>query len=141
VVERVVTVLVIACPHALGLAVPLVVAINTSMAASNGMLIRDRIAMEEARNLDVVVFDKTGTLTKGEQGIVDVTTTGTLTENEALTLMAAVETDSEHMIGEAILSEVEERGLTVPDATGFEALEGRGVRGDSRHDRRHLGNG
>jgi len=76
----------------------------------------------------VVVFDKTGTLTKGEQGIVDVTTTGTLTENEALTLMAAVETDSEHMIGEAILSEVEERGLTVPDATGFEALEGRGVR-------------
>jgi Cu2+-exporting ATPase len=128
VVERVVTVLVIACPHALGLAVPLVVAINTSMAASNGMLIRDRIAMEEARNLDVVVFDKTGTLTKGEQGIVDVTTTGTLTENEALTLMAAVETDSEHMIGEAILSEVEERGLTVPDATGFEALEGRGVR-------------
>jgi len=82
------------------------------------MLIRDRIAMEEARNLDVVVFDKTGTLTKGEQGIVDVTTTGTLTENEALTLMAAVETDSEHMIGEAILSEVEERGLTVPDATG-----------------------
>jgi len=104
-----VTVLVIACPHALGLAVPLVVAINTSMAASNGMLIRDRIAMEEARNLDVVVFDKTGTLTKGE-GIVDVTTTGTLTENEALTLMAAVETDSEHMIGEAILSEVEERG-------------------------------
>jgi len=76
VVERVVTVLVIACPHALGLAVPLVVAINTSMAASNGMLIRDRIAMEEARNLDVVVFDKTGTLTKGEQGIVDVTTTG-----------------------------------------------------------------
>ncbi|THE66750.1 heavy metal translocating P-type ATPase [Salinadaptatus halalkaliphilus] len=127
VVERVVTVLVIACPHALGLAVPLVVAINTTMAARNGMLIRDRIAMEEARNLDTIVFDKTGTLTKGEQGIVDVTTTD-WDEDELLAVMAAAESDSEHMIAEAIREEADERGLSVPTVREFEALEGRGVR-------------
>lgn len=98
VVERVVTVLVIACPHALGLAVLLVVAINTSMAARNGMLVRDRIAMEEARNLDTIVFDKTGTLTEGEQGVVDIATTDGWDEDGVLTLMAAAEGDSEHMI-------------------------------------------
>ncbi|OIB57305.1 heavy metal translocating P-type ATPase [Natrialba sp. SSL1] len=128
VVERVVTVLVIACPHALGLAVPLVVAINTTMAANNGMLIRDRIAMEEARNLDTIVFDKTGTLTKGEQGIVDVETTTDWDEDDVLSLMAAVESDSEHMIAEAIRDAARERELDVPDAHGFEALKGRGVR-------------
>ncbi|RQH01767.1 heavy metal translocating P-type ATPase [Natrarchaeobius oligotrophus] len=128
VVERVVTVLVIACPHALGLAVPLVVAINTTMAAQNGMLIRDRIAMEEARNLDTIVFDKTGTLTKGEQGVVDVATTDGWDEAELLSLMAAAEGDSEHMIAEAIRDEADERGLSVPDVREFEALEGRGVR-------------
>ncbi|GAB7020868.1 heavy metal translocating P-type ATPase [Halostagnicola bangensis] len=128
VVERVVTVLVIACPHALGLAVPLVVAINTTMAAQNGMLIRDRIAMEEARNLDTIVFDKTGTLTKGEQGVVAVTTTGEWDENELLAVMAAAEGDSEHMIAEAIREEADERGLSVPSVREFEALEGRGVR-------------
>jgi Cu2+-exporting ATPase len=128
VVERVVAVLVIACPHALGLAVPLVVAINTSMAARNGMLIRDRIAMEDARNLDTIVFDKTGTLTKGEQGVVDVATAAGWDEGEMLAVMAAAEGDSEHMIAEAIRAEARERGLTVPDARGFEALEGRGVR-------------
>ena len=128
VVERVVTVLVIACPHALGLAVPLVVAINTTMAARNGMLIRDRIAMEEARNLDTVVFDKTGTLTKGEQGVVEIATTDGWDDDEMLALMAAAEADSEHMIAEAIREEARERGLSVPDARGFEALEGRGVR-------------
>ncbi len=128
VVERVVTVLVIACPHALGLAVPLVVAINTTMAANNGMLIRDRIAMEEARNLDTIVFDKTGTLTKGEQGVVDVETTTGWDEDAVLSLMAAVESDSEHMIAEAIREAARERKLDVPDAHGFEALKGRGVR-------------
>jgi len=128
VIERVVTVLVIACPHALGLAVPLVVAINTTMAAQNGMLIRDRIAMEEARNLDTIVFDKTGTLTKGEQGVVDVATTGDWNEDEALALMAAAEGDSEHMIAEAIRAEASERGVSVPSVREFEALEGRGVR-------------
>ena len=128
VVERVLTVLVIACPHALGLAVPLVVAINTSLAARNGILVRDRIAMEEARNLDTIVFDKTGTLTKGEQGVVDIETTSGWKEDDVLTLMAAVEGDSEHMIAEAIRAEARARGLSVPDARGFEALEGRGVR-------------
>ncbi|MFP9190397.1 heavy metal translocating P-type ATPase [Natronosalvus vescus] len=128
VVERVVTVLVIACPHALGLAVPLVVAINTSMAAKNGMLVRDRIAMEEARNLDTIVFDKTGTLTEGEQGVVDVATTTDWDEDELLAVMAAAEADSEHMIAAAIRDAARERGLSVPDVREFEALEGRGVR-------------
>ncbi|OIB57886.1 heavy metal translocating P-type ATPase [Natrialba sp. SSL1] len=128
VVERVVTVLVIACPHALGLAVPLVVAINTTMAAQNGMLIRDRIAMEEARNLDTIVFDKTGTLTKGEQGVVDVATTDDWDEDELLAVMAAAEGDSEHMIAEAIRDAADERELSVPRVREFEALEGRGVR-------------
>jgi Cu2+-exporting ATPase len=128
VVERVVTVLVIACPHALGLAIPLVVAINTSLAARNGMLVRDRVAMERARNLDTVVFDKTGTLTAGEQGVVGVETVGDLAEDDALALAAAVERDSEHMIAAAVREAAAERGVTPPDASGFEAMKGRGVR-------------
>ncbi|MFC7137705.1 heavy metal translocating P-type ATPase [Halobaculum litoreum] len=128
VVERVVTVLVIACPHALGLAVPLVVAINTSMAARNGILVRDRIAMEEARNLDTIVFDKTGTLTEGEQGVVDAATTDGWDRDDVLALMAAAEGDSEHMIAAAIREAARERDLSVPGTRRFEALEGRGVR-------------
>ncbi|WP_459876997.1 copper-translocating P-type ATPase [Halorubrum gandharaense] len=138
VVERVVTVLVIACPHALGLAVPLVVAINTTTAAKNGILIRDRIAMEEARNLDTVVFDKTGTLTKGEQGVVDIATKD-IDDVDALSLMAAVEGDSEHMIARAIRDEATARGVDVPDASGFEALKGRGVRATVDGDTLHVG--
>ena len=134
VVERVVTVLVIACPHALGLAVPLVVAINTSMAARHGMLVRDRIAMEQARNLDTVVFDKTGTLTAGEQGIVEIATVEGRSEDNVLTFAAAAEGDSEHMIAQAIRDEASDRGLSVPDVRGFEALEGRGVRATIEHD-------
>ncbi|ELY36234.1 heavy metal translocating P-type ATPase [Natronorubrum tibetense] len=134
VVERVVTVLVIACPHALGLAVPLVVAINTSMAARHGMLVRDRIAMEQARNLDTVVFDKTGTLTAGEQGIVEIATVEGRSEDDVLTFAAAAEGDSEHMIAQAIRDEASDRGLSVPDVRGFEALEGRGVRATIEHD-------
>jgi len=128
VIERVVTVLVIACPHALGLAIPLVVAINTSLAARNGMLVRDRIAMEEARNLDTIVFDKTGTLTEGEHGVVGVETVGGVGEDEALALAAAVESDSEHMIARAIREAAAERELDAPDAADFEAMKGRGVR-------------
>ena len=127
-IQRVVTVLVIACPHALGLAVPLVVAINTTMAARNGMLIRDRIAMEEARNVDVIVFDKTGTLTKGEQGVVEVVTTEGWDEDDLVAVMAGAERDSEHMIAQAIREEAQDRGLSVPSVRDFEALEGRGVR-------------
>ncbi|MFC6723040.1 heavy metal translocating P-type ATPase [Halobium palmae] len=128
VLERVVTVLVIACPHALGLAVPLVVAINTSTAAQNGMLIRDRIAMEEARNLDTVMFDKTGTLTKGEQGVVGIRTAGDWGEEQALEIAAGVEGDSEHMIARAIRNAAEERGVRRASVSNFENLRGLGVR-------------
>ncbi|MCD2203745.1 copper-translocating P-type ATPase [Halobacterium sp. KA-6] len=128
VIERVVTVLVIACPHALGLAIPLVVAINTSLAARNGMLVRDRIAMEDARNLDAIIFDKTGTLTEGEHGVVDMATVDGVDEDDALALAAAVEIDSEHMIARAIREAADERDITTPDATAFEAIKGRGVR-------------
>ncbi|WP_276273967.1 copper-translocating P-type ATPase [Haloarcula litorea] len=130
VIERVVTVLVIACPHALGLAIPLVVAINTSLAARNGMLVRDRIAMEDARDLDAIIFDKTGTLTEGEHGVVDMATVDGVDEDDALGLAAAVESDSEHMIARAIREAADGRDLSAPDATDFEAIKGRGVRGN-----------
>ncbi|MEW5872478.1 MAG: copper-translocating P-type ATPase [Chloroflexota bacterium] len=128
VIKRVATVLVIACPHALGLAIPLVVAITTSIAAQNGALIRDRLAMEQARQLDVVIFDKTGTLTRGEFGIVGLSTVDGWDENQALSLAAAVEGDSEHMIAQGIRKAAEARHLSIPEASGFEALKGRGVR-------------
>nr|WP_090623337.1 copper-translocating P-type ATPase [Natrinema salaciae] len=139
VIERVVTVLVIACPHALGLAIPLVVAINTSLAARNGMLVRDRIAMEDARNLDTIIFDKTGTLTEGEHGVVDVATVAGTDEEDALALAAAVEGDSEHMIARAVREAAAERRITVPDATGFEAMKGRGVRAQVAGEDVHVG--
>jgi len=130
---------VIACPHALGLAIPLVVAINTSLAAENGMLIRDRVAMERARELDTVVFDKTGTLTKGEQGVVDATTVEGIDEDEALALAAAVEGDSEHMIAQAIREAATDRNVGAPRATEFEALKGRGVRASVDGETVHVG--
>jgi Cu2+-exporting ATPase len=126
--QRVVTVLVIACPHALGLAVPLVVAITTSLAAGSGILVRDRRALEAAREVDVVVFDKTGTLTKGEQGVVGVATAAGWDEGAALALAAAVEGDSEHMIARAIRQAAGERRLSLPGVTDFQALKGRGAR-------------
>jgi len=138
VVERAVTVLVIACPHALGLAVPLVVAINTSLAARNGIMIRDRVAMEQSRQLDVVMFDKTGTLTQGEHRVVDVATDGAI-EEEALRLMAGVEQDSEHHIARAIRSSAAERDLDVPDADMFEAIKGHGVAASIEGRRYHVG--
>jgi Cu2+-exporting ATPase len=128
VIARVATVLVIACPHALGLAVPLVVAITTSMAASNGVLVRDRLALEEAREVDTVIFDKTGTLTEGRFGVVDIATTDGLGEEGALSLTAAVEGDSEHTIARGIRRAAEERELSLPEVSDFEAIKGRGVR-------------
>jgi Cu2+-exporting ATPase len=128
VIARVATVLVIACPHALGLAVPLVVAITTSMAASNGVLVRDRLALEEAREIDTVIFDKTGTLTEGRFGVVDIATADGAGENEALALTAAVEGDSEHTIARGIRRAAEERGLSLSEVSDFEAIKGRGVR-------------
>ncbi|MGH2538572.1 MAG: heavy metal translocating P-type ATPase [Candidatus Promineifilaceae bacterium] len=124
---RVVTVLVIACPHALGLAIPLVVAITTAVGARNGILIRDRLAMEEARNLDTVIFDKTGTLTKGEQGVVDLLAADGRPADEALALAAAAEGDSEHIIAAAVRQAAAERGLKLPKVGDFQALKGRGV--------------
>ena len=126
-IERVVTVLVIACPHALGLAIPLVIAISTTLGARSGLLVRDRRGLEEARHLDVVVFDKTGTLTRGEFRVVEIATDGTLSDTEALTLAAAVEHDSEHTIARGIVRSAEERGLKIPALVDFRALPGRGV--------------
>jgi P-type Cu2+ transporter len=127
-VERVVTVLVIACPHALGLAIPLVVAISTTLGAQSGLLVRDRRGLEEARLLDTVVFDKTGTLTLGEQRVVDLTAMG-MEPDEALRLAAALERDSEHAVARAIVASAEERGLAVPPPSSFEYLPGIGVAG------------
>jgi Cu2+-exporting ATPase len=128
-IERVVTVLVIACPHALGLAIPLVIAIATTLGARGGLLVRDRRGLEEARNLDVVVFDKTGTLTLGEHRVVDVATVNGMTADEALRLAAALERDSEHPVARAITKSAEARGLRLPVLSDFEYMPGRGVRG------------
>ena len=126
-IVRTVTVLVIACPHALGLAVPLVVAISTTLGARNGLLVRDRRGLEEARNLDVVVFDKTGTLTLGEFRVVDLALAGGMSEEEALWIAGGVETESEHPIARGIVKTAEDRGLEVPTAAGFRAITGKGV--------------
>jgi Cu2+-exporting ATPase len=127
VLKRVVTVLVIACPHALGLAVPLVVAITTAMGASNGILVRDRLALETAREIDVVIFDKTGTLTEGKFGVVGQKNLDGWKEDEALALAAAIESDSEHLIAQAVRRAAQERNLQLPSISDFSALKGRGV--------------
>jgi len=128
VVQRVATVLVIACPHALGLAVPLVVAISTSLAARNGVLVRNRLALEEARAIDTVIFDKTGTLTKGEQGVVDVAMVEGWSPEQAVAVAAAVEGDSEHIIAQAIRRAATERQVALPKVSAFEAIKGRGAK-------------
>ena len=126
-ITRVVTVLVIACPHALGLAVPLVVAISTTLGAQNGLLVRDRRGLEEARSLDIVVFDKTGTLTLGAHRVVETIPAAGKEPDDVLRLAAAVERDSEHPIAQALLTSAEEQGLDVPQAVEFTATAGRGV--------------
>jgi Cu2+-exporting ATPase len=126
-VERLVTVLVISCPHALGLAVPLVVAISTTLGAKGGLLVRDRRGLEEARNLTAVVFDKTGTLTRGEFGVVSIATAAGITEQEVLRLAGAVERDSEHTIARGIVRSAKEQGIVPPSATSFRAIPGVGV--------------
>lgn len=131
VIARVATVLVIACPHALGLAVPLVVAITTAMGANNGILVRDRLALEEARKIDTVIFDKTGTLTKGEFGVVGIATADGWSEEQALGLAAAIEGDSEHTIARGVRKSAEERMISLPHVSDFEAIKGRGVRASS----------
>ncbi|HLV26015.1 MAG TPA: heavy metal translocating P-type ATPase [Gemmatimonadales bacterium] len=126
-IERLVTVLVIACPHALGLAVPLVLAISTTLGARAGLLVRDRRGLEEARKLTAVVFDKTGTLTLAEHRVVAVRTTPGIDENEALSLAAAVERDAEHPVARAIVASAAERGLEPPASSGFESHPGQGI--------------
>jgi Cu2+-exporting ATPase len=126
-ITRVVTVLVIACPHALGLAVPLVIAISTTIGAQSGLLVRDRRGLEEARYLDAVVFDKTGTLTLAEHRVVDMMTASGVERDEVLRLSAAVERDSEHPIAQALFKSAQERGLPVPHAESFQAVPGHGV--------------
>jgi Cu2+-exporting ATPase len=126
-VERVVTVLVIACPHALGLAIPLVIAISTTLGARSGLLVRDRRGLEEARNLDAVFFDKTGTLTRGEFRVVEVTPAPGISADDALKLAASVERDSEHAIAQSVVKSAEERGLSLSRPGQFQATPGQGV--------------
>jgi Cu2+-exporting ATPase len=126
--ERTVTVMVIACPHALGLAVPLVVAVSTAISAGNGLLIRDRSAFERARNIDAIVFDKTGTLTEGRFGVSDVIPLGVGDEEEILRLAAALESHSEHPIAEGIVRSADERGLRYPQPEDFMAIPGKGAK-------------
>ncbi|HXH27111.1 MAG TPA: heavy metal translocating P-type ATPase [Candidatus Acidoferrum sp.] len=126
ILERIVTVLVIACPHALGLAIPLVTAISTTLAAKNGLLVRQRPALEAARNIDVVLFDKTGTLTKGQQGVIDIVADGD--KQMLLSLAAAVESESEHPIARAIVDFAKLQKIEVVPATNFSSLPGRGAK-------------
>ena len=123
---RTATVLVIACPHALGLAIPLVIAISTSLGARNGLLVKSRLALERARELDMVIFDKTGTLTRGRPAVAALEASDG-DEDALLRLAAAVEADSEHPLARAIVEAAARRGLDVPRASGFEALAGRGA--------------
>ncbi|PUB25965.1 Cu2+-exporting ATPase [Promicromonospora sp. AC04] len=126
-VIRTITVLVIACPHALGLAIPLVVSIATERAARGGVLIKDRLALESMRTVDTVLFDKTGTLTKGEPTVADVQSAGGLDTDTLVALAAAAESDSEHPLAKAIVRAAQERGLTVPRASGFTSSPAVGV--------------
>ncbi|MGB3562935.1 MAG: heavy metal translocating P-type ATPase [Thermoanaerobaculia bacterium] len=125
--ERMVTVMVIACPHALGLAVPLVVAVSTALSASHGLLVRDRSAFERARELQAVVFDKTGTLTEGRFGVTDVISLGSIPEDEILRLAAGLESRSEHPIAEGIVRQARDRGLAIPSPQDFQAIPGKGA--------------
>jgi P-type Cu2+ transporter len=136
-VVRMVTVLVIACPHALGLAVPLVVAISTTLGARNGLLVRDRRGLEEARNLDTVIFDKTGTLTLGEFRVVAMSVAEGLAEDEALRLASGIESESEHPIARGIVKTAEDKGMEI--AEGFRALTGKGVAATIEGTEYHMG--
>jgi Cu2+-exporting ATPase len=123
-----VTVLVIACPHALGLAIPLVIALSTAVSAKAGILVKDRLALERMRSIDTVLFDKTGTLTRGAHAVTGVAGTGLLEEREVLRIAAAVEGDSEHPLARAIVTAAGARG--VPKASAFRSIAGRGVTAD-----------
>jgi Cu2+-exporting ATPase len=127
--ERSVTVLIIACPHALGLAIPLVVSISTAISARSGLLVRKRLALEAARNIDWVLFDKTGTLTKGEHGVTDIWATKGYTQEDILHLTASLEQNSEHIVGKGIVSEAQKQHVHLDKVDDFAALPGLGVKG------------
>ena len=138
-VVRAITVLVIACPHALGLAIPLVVSIATERAARGGVLITDRLALESMRNVSVVVFDKTGTLTKGEPAVTQLATIGAHSSDEVLRLAAAAEAASEHPLAKAIITAARDHGIDVPAATGFSSSPAVGVAADVEGERIEVG--
>lgn len=127
--ERLVAVLVIACPHALGLAVPLVASISTTMAARNGLLIRQRLALEAARKVNIVLFDKTGTLTKGEFG-VDTIVANSTTEEEVLRTAASVNSHSEHSLAKAMVAEAKKRNIALTEVKNFERIPSGGAKGE-----------
>lgn len=126
-IERMVTVMVISCPHALGLAIPLVVAISTAVSAQHGLLIRNRTAFENSRKITTLVFDKTGTLTKGEFGVTRIETTGHISRNEILQYAAALEQFSEHPIATGMVKKAKEENIEILKAENFHALTGKGV--------------
>ncbi|AGK60299.1 copper-(or silver)-translocating P-type ATPase [Archaeoglobus sulfaticallidus PM70-1] len=128
-IERAVTVMVITCPHALGLAIPLVVAVSTSLAAKYGLLIRDRQAFERAKDLQAVVFDKTGTLTKGEFGVTDIIPLADIEENKIMEIAASLEANSEHPIAEGIVNSAKKMGVEITNVEDFRAIPGRGIEG------------
>lgn len=128
-IERMVTVMVIACPHALGLAAPLVVAVSTSISAKQGLLIRNRANFEGARNLNAVVFDKTGTLTRGEFGVTDIASESDYSDERVLQLAAAVEQNSEHPIAKGIVVSAAENGQLIEKVKGFGSITGKGIQG------------
>jgi Cu2+-exporting ATPase len=131
--ERMVTVMVIACPHALGLAVPLVVAVSTSLSVKNGLLIRNRAAFERARRIDAVIFDKTGTLTRGEFGVTDIVTEGKNKENDILFYAASIESNSEHPIAHGIVKKAKEKKIKIAPIQKFKSDPGRGVQGIAKN--------
>lgn len=127
--ERAVTVMVITCPHALGLAIPLVVAVSTSLAANSGLLIRDRQAFERARNVQAIVFDKTGTLTQGKFGVTDIVQLTDMDKNEVLGLAASLESKSAHPIAVGMLESAREKGLEIREPEEFNSMPGKGIEG------------
>jgi Cu2+-exporting ATPase len=129
-IGRMVTVMVITCPHALGLAIPLVVAVSTAMAAGTGLLIRDRSAFERARILQAIVFDKTGTLTQGRFGVTDVLSLNSRSTEDLLRLAASLESQSEHPIAEGVVQEAKERKIEFGSPKNFRAIPGKGAQAD-----------
>lgn len=140
ILERVVTVMVITCPHALGLAVPLVIAMITTLSAKNGILIRNRTSFESGRKLHTVVFDKTGTLTKGEFGVTDIVPLGDWNEEELLRRTASLEAHSEHTIAQGIVKKAREKNMELYTTENFEAIPGKGAKAKIKDSELYVGN-